>query len=324
MAPTAFAQTLNLDAGPQAGRATRYDATTTVACAIPSSLWPAHVAALSEPQFQAGLACGATAHLTYTKGGTVKEMDVMIVDLCPTAQNAQWCSGDTTHFDLMDPAFSTFDLVSVGVLHTMQFQWTPTPVTGPVKLRWKDGINAWWVAVQVLNHRYPIKSVEIKDPVSGNWLMGDRTLTGNPNWFKFAFTGNGLTPSVSNPAQIRITDQYNHQILESATQLTASQQWDGVNQFPLRPQDGATPTHLGKSKVEGLSLLDGMVYVSASQAPVRIEVFDHQGHTLLNHTMAQAGSWVIPRLEPGVHVLRISKDDNGNSGRPLMAATLAR
>jgi hypothetical protein len=87
---------IDYKAGFVKGRITFYSQSNIVACDIPQSQWPQYTTALSEKHFQNCLACGATALI---KNGS-KQIQVMIVDLCPVKGNEQWCSGDLPHFDL--------------------------------------------------------------------------------------------------------------------------------------------------------------------------------------------------------------------------------
>jgi len=162
-----------------------------------------------------------------------KEIQAMVVDLCPVQGNEQWCSGDMTHFDLGgSTAFAQLEPPVTGVKE-ITFQWLPTPVGNtPVKLRLKDGVNAYWVAIEVINHRYPVAKLEIKDPQSGAWIAGNRTRPGMYNYWQFDFTGNGLKA----PFQIRITDQYGQVIEETGPIVQEKYMWTGINQFPLLPR----------------------------------------------------------------------------------------
>jgi expansin (peptidoglycan-binding protein) len=284
---------IDLDAGIGNGRITYYEQSAAVACDIPQSEWPMHTAALDEPHFQGGLACGATARLQ-NEG---KEIQVMVVDLCPTAENQQWCSGDMTHFDLGGTeTFSLLEPVITGVKE-LQYEWLPTPVgDSPVKIRFKDGVNPWWVAIQVINHRYPVANLELQDPVSGEWLQGDRTLQGMWNYWKFDFSGN-----------IRITDQYGQVIEETGSVLQEQYMWEGANQFPLLARHGGT--NAGKrprrDTPEGIRISQGNVYFGNS-VPLLVEVADLRGITAVLHRPQGGQSFTLPRhLSPGVYLVKV-------------------
>jgi expansin len=298
-----FAQ-LDYNAGVKQGRITYYDQVTVGACDIPVSARPQYTAALDQPDFQNGLACGATARLI----NNGKEIQVMIVDLCPTQGNEQWCSGDMPHFDLAGSStFGLLESVSSGV-KVLQFEWIPTPVgTTPVKLRYKDGTNAWWVAIEVLNHRYPISKVEVKNPQTGTWMTSNRTQAGW-NYWVFQFTGSGL----QTPYQIRITDQYGHVIEETATTIQASYMWTGANQFPLRPEDAAVQYDIPpkySAGATGLSIVKNRLFANAAiNAPVF--VFDLHGRTVAKAIANGKNSIMLPRLPQGVYSVSVQMENS--------------
>jgi hypothetical protein len=178
----------------------------------------------------------------------------MIVDLCPMQGNEQWCSGDLTHFDLGNTStFSQLEDVTKGVTE-LEFKWVPTPVGDtPIKLRLKDGVNAYWVALQVLNHRYPIAKLEVKDPKTGEWVTGKKP-NSMWNYWQFSYTGSGLTV----PYQIRITDQYGQVIEETGNSLEEKLLWNGTHQFPVWGGTGAGEPSGGSRNVRSTGLRRGM------------------------------------------------------------------
>ena len=293
---------IDYDAGVEHGRITFYAQSNIVACDIPQSEWPQYTTALSEKHFQGGLACGATVRLI--NGG--KEIQAMVVDLCPVKGNEQWCSGDLTHFDLGgSDAFAQLEPPETGVKE-LSFQWLPTPVgDAPVKLRLKDGINAYWVAIEVINHRYPIAKLEIKDPQSEEWIAGDRTKPGMYNYWQFDFTGNGL----QTPFQIRITDQYGQVIEETGTVIEEKHMWTGKNQFPLLPRHVA----IKKSPLSHWSIERGMVRIAQNRlytagfCAARVRVYDPAGRMMSDMIMpANTASVALPGAPPGVYIVKVN------------------
>ncbi len=302
-APLAAAQ---IDYAPDfvKGRITFYDQSPEVACDIPQSEWPKYTAALSEKQFLNGLACGATARI---KNGT-KEIEVMVVDLCPKVGNEQWCSGDMPHFDLGGAtAFGQLENVNVGVKE-LQIRFVSTPVgDAPVKLRLKDGINQWWFAIQVLNHRYPVAKVELKDAKSDSWTTGQR----KPdlwNYWVFTFAGSGLTA----PYQIRITDQYGQVIEETGNSIQEKFMWSGTHQFPVHGSGAVLSPSLGTGASQAADpVVSGIVghtlhYISA--APFAADLVDITGKRIgLSACTAGAGSIALPRLPGAVYYIRFTQ-----------------
>jgi hypothetical protein len=297
IASISFAE-INYDAGVQSGRITYYDQSPTVACDIPTSEWPQYTSALYESGFSGGLACGATARLM----NNGKEIQVMIVDLCPVKGNEQWCSGDKPHFDLGGAnTFTQLEPPVTGV-KDITFEWIPTPVGNtPVKLRYKDGINAWWVAIQVLNHRYPVAKLEIQDPATSQWRTGNNTLEGMWNYWQFDFTGNGLKP----PFKIRITDQYGQVIEESATLVQEKYQWNGEHQFPLLPRHGnqTAVTAPSVSKRNQSDIMRGNSIFIPSAA--KIQVLDPLGRSIKSFESSAACVMAVRDNRPGMVLIAI-------------------
>ncbi|MFC1584644.1 expansin EXLX1 family cellulose-binding protein [Fibrobacterota bacterium] len=291
---------IDYDAGEGPGRITYYEQSPTVACDIPQSEWPAHTAALDEAHFQGGLACGASALLA-NEGN---EIQVMVVDLCPVQGNEQWCSGDMTHFDLGGTStFSLLEPVVTGVKE-LEFQWVPTPVGDtPVKLRFKDGINQWWVAIQVINHRYPVANLEIQDPQSGAWLAGNRTNPGMWNYWQFDFS-NGLQP----PFQIRITDQYGQTIEETGTVVQENYLCEGQNQFPLLARHGGdVPVSPPPVKPTSRVYINGNRLYGKIVAPVKIEIRNPSGKLIASPAPSMGQGYIeLPRLPAGIYHVRVS------------------
>ncbi|MBN1130974.1 MAG: hypothetical protein JXA71_18440 [Chitinispirillaceae bacterium] len=293
---------IDYDAGVENGRITYYSQSPTVACDIPQSEWPQYTTALSEKHFQGGLACGATVRLM-NQG---KEIQAMVVDLCPVVGNEEWCSGDMTHFDLGGSnAFAQLEPVVTGVKQ-ITFQWLPTPVgDSPIKLRLKDGINAWWIAIQVINHRYPVAKLEIKDPQTGAWITGNRTRPGMWNYWQFDFTGNGLTA----PFQIRITDQYGQVIEETGTVVQEKHMWTGTKQFPLLPRHSAIKNAASSLSPTGPSIArisHNRLYFPVTSA-ARVCVFDPVGRSIAAMTLpAHAASLALPDLPAGVYIVTVT------------------
>jgi expansin len=291
---------IDYKAGFVKGRITFYSQSPIVACDIPQSEWPQYTAALSEKQFKNGLACGTTAII---KNGT-KQIQVMVVDLCPVKGNEQWCSGDLPHFDLGgQTAFSQMENPSVGVKE-VQIDFIPTPVgDSPVKLRNKDNINAYWYAVQVLNHRYPIAKVEMLDQKTEAWITGQQKTDMCSYWI-FTFTGSGMTT----PFRLRITDQFGQKIEETGTSIESSYMWSGTHQFPI---DSAFTGILRQDRAEGggdyLSpfVATNRLFCGAS-LPAELTIVDCTGREAAVVTITSNTSRIrVPPLPRAVYYVRV-------------------
>jgi len=292
---------INYTTGVEKGRITFYAQSNFVACDIPQSEWPQYTTALSEKHFQGGLACGATVRLM----NNGKEIQAMVVDLCPVKGNEQWCSGDMTHFDLgNETTFAQLEPPAIGVKQ-VDFQWIPTPVgESPVKLRFKDGINAYWVAIEVINHRYPIAKLEIKDPQSGAWIAGNRTKPGMYNYWQFDFTGNGLQV----PFQIRITDQFGQVIEETGTVVQEKYMWTGKSQFPLVSANavfkGSSPSRVFNQRA--FSIARNRLFTAAIPS-ARVDIYDPAGKVVMALCLpAGAASIALPHVPAGVYLVKLT------------------
>ncbi|HOU94635.1 MAG TPA: expansin EXLX1 family cellulose-binding protein [Polyangiaceae bacterium] len=129
------------------GEATYYAATGEGACMFDASPSDLNVAALNSPDWAGSAWCGACADVTGPSGS----VRIRIVDLCP-----ECASGD---LDLSPEAFQQLAAIELGRV-PITWRLVTCDVAGPVSYRYKDGANQWWTAVQVLNHRVPVQSME--------------------------------------------------------------------------------------------------------------------------------------------------------------------
>ncbi len=131
----------------RSGDGTYYDATGAGACSFDPSPDALNVAALNAPDWESSAYCGACADVTGPSG----QVRVRIVDLCP-----ECASGD------LDMSPQAFDQVAERELGRVPIEWqfVACDVSGNVAYRYKDGANPFWTAVQVHNHRLPIRSME--------------------------------------------------------------------------------------------------------------------------------------------------------------------
>jgi expansin (peptidoglycan-binding protein) len=133
--------------GPFSGDGTYYGATGDGACMLGPSPNDMDVAALNNPQWAGSAWCGACAEVCGPNGN----VRVRIVDLCPE------CSlGD---LDFSEQAFGKIAEMAAGRV-PITWNFVPCDVSGNVSYKYKDGVNPWWTAVQVRNHRRPIDTLE--------------------------------------------------------------------------------------------------------------------------------------------------------------------
>ena len=94
-------------------------------------------------------------------------------------------------------------------------------VSGPIAYHFKDGANAYWTAIQIRNHRWPIAKVEAM--VGSAYQPIDRL---DYNYF---VDTSGLG---AGPYQLRVTDTRGHVVEDSGVALGADVTRTGTRQFP--------------------------------------------------------------------------------------------
>jgi expansin (peptidoglycan-binding protein) len=154
------------------GDGTFYAATGDGACMFGPSPDDLDVAAMNAPQWGNSDVCGACAAVTGPKG----TVHVRIVDLCPECQ-----AGD---LDLSAQAFAQIAEPVQGRVG-ISWQLEACGVTGNLDYHLKDGSSQWWTAIQVRNHRLPVRSLAWLD--KGTWVDLERQ---SYNYF-VAATGTG-------------------------------------------------------------------------------------------------------------------------------------
>ncbi|MDT3440956.1 MULTISPECIES: expansin EXLX1 family cellulose-binding protein [unclassified Pseudofrankia] len=188
------------------GPATHYDADGGGNCMFDRLNDPAMpVVAMNELDYENARACGAYIEVKGPGGSTV----VKVTDRCPE------CGAG--HVDLSPQAF---ERIAGGVPGQVNVTWrlvSPASL-GPVQYQIKDGSSAYWLAIQVRDHRNPVVSLEVR--VNGSWVALGREM-----WNYFV-APQGLGPG---PFTVRITDLYGEQLVHtvnlapSAVQTTNSQ-----------------------------------------------------------------------------------------------------
>lgn len=134
---------------PLSGKATYYAATGGGSCSFPVSPQDLDVAAISSASYAKAGYCGACAEVKGPKG----TVTVRIVDKCPG------CSAGS--LDLSESAFAKIADVRQGVV-PIEWKVVRCSSTAPVQYHQKDGASKFWTAIQVRNHRVPIRKVEFQ------------------------------------------------------------------------------------------------------------------------------------------------------------------
>ncbi|MEX5634411.1 expansin EXLX1 family cellulose-binding protein [Parafrankia sp. FMc2] len=174
------------------GPATHYGATGGGNCMFDPLSDPAMpVVAMNETDYETARACGAYIEVTGPGGSTV----VRVTDRCPECPPG--------HVDLSEPAFAR---IAGGVPGRVDVTWrlvSPASI-GAVQYRVKEGSSAYWLALQVRQHRNPIASLEVQ--VNGVWKPLQREM-----WNYFV-APQGLG---AGPFTVRITDIHGERLVHT-------------------------------------------------------------------------------------------------------------
>lgn len=109
------------------------------------------VTAVSSALFAGSARCGECL-LVEGAGGTVVVRVISDWDLCPTCAD--------TDLDLSPSAFLAVTGQSNG-REPVTWQRVACPVSGPVKFRFSNSSNEWYLELQALDHRYGIQSMAL-------------------------------------------------------------------------------------------------------------------------------------------------------------------
>ncbi len=195
----------------ETGDGTYYAADGTGNCSFDASPNDLLVAAMNHPDYGTADWCGACVAVTGPKGSVT----VRIVDQCPGCQ----------HGDL-DLSPQAFDMIADHAAGRVSITWheVACDVSGPISYHFKNGANAYWTAIQIRNHRYPIAKLE---------AMKNGAYTEVPRLaYNYFVDASGLG---AGPYQLRVTDQRGHVIEDSGVALGDDVTRTGASQFASCP-----------------------------------------------------------------------------------------
>ncbi len=193
------------------GDGTYYSADGTGACSFDASPNDLLVAAMNAPDYMNAAWCGACLEVT----GPMGVVTVRVVDECPGCAH-----GD---LDLSPQAFQMIAPLSAGRVSIMWHE-VACNVSGPIAYHFKDGANAYWTAIQIRNHRYPIAKVEA--------MVGSAYQDVPRLDYNYFVDASGLGPG---PYQLRVTDTRGHVLTDSSVPLGNNTTTQGAAQFPMCP-----------------------------------------------------------------------------------------
>ena len=196
----------------ETGDGTYYAATGGGNCSFDATPNDLMVAAMNHTDYATAAWCGGCVEVTGPKGTQV----VRIVDQCPECK-----VGD---LDLSMQAFAKIADVSAG---RVQITWheVACDVSGPIAYHHKDGTSQFYTAIQVRNHRYPIKKLEVGG-AGGAWTEIPRV---DYNYFIPA------QPLGAGPYMLRVTDTRGQVVEDDAVPFAADTTEQGAAQFPTCP-----------------------------------------------------------------------------------------
>jgi expansin (peptidoglycan-binding protein) len=148
-----------------------------------------YFAAMNTADYRASAACGSCVEVSGSDG---RKVTVTIVDECPIGTNPKCTAG---HLDLSREAFRQIANESEGHVGTghggccRQISWKyvpcPVPADKNVTFRLKEPTNEYYTTVIVQDHRFPIKSLQIKGmeatrQADNFWIVGNGNLSPGP------------------------------------------------------------------------------------------------------------------------------------------------
>ncbi len=192
------------------GEATYYDADGSGNCSFDPSPGDLMVAAMNEADYDGSAVCGQCVAVDGPNGSVT----VRIVDRCPGC-----AEGD---LDLSREAFGRIAALSAG---RVPVAWRPVPcdVTGPIRYRFKDGSNPFWVGIQILNHRHAVRSLEAK-LADGTWKSIERLS------YNYFVDPSGLGDG---PYTLRVTDIHGLVVEDTNVPLGDATEVAGAAQLPV-------------------------------------------------------------------------------------------
>jgi expansin len=188
------------------GVATYYAATGAGNCSYEAS-GDLMVGAMNQADYQNSQACGAYLNVT-GPNGTVR---IRVVDRCPECPPGA--------IDLSRPAFAKIAPVAAGKVAISWRLQSPSGL-GPVSYRYKSGSSRYWCAIQVRDHRNPVRSLQVK--VGSSW----KTLARQEYNYFVSESGSGCGGT------IRITDIYGHRLTSTGIRVAPGTTQRGQAQFP--------------------------------------------------------------------------------------------
>jgi expansin len=203
--------TCESEPAPVSGEGTYYNANGTGNCSFDASPQDLMVAAINAADYQSSALCGACLAVTGPSGSVT----VRVVDQCPGCKH-----GD---LDLSPQAFQKLSPLAAGRI-PITWNQVACDVTGPIAYHFKDGANAYWTAIQIRNHRYPIAKLEA--------MQGSAYVEVPRLDYNYFVQASGLGPG---PYMLRVTDTRGHTVEDANIPLGDSVTRTGSQQLESCP-----------------------------------------------------------------------------------------
>jgi len=194
------------------GEASFYDATGEGNCSFDASPEDLLVGAMNDRDYGTADWCGGCVEVDGPDGSVT----VRIVDRCPGC-----APGD---IDLSREAFGQIAPLSAGRV-PITWREVPCNVSGSLGYHFQDGANAFYTAIQIRNHRYPIAALAARN-ADGSWRDLPRV---DYNYF-VADPGLG-----DGPYALQVTDQRGHVIVDEGIALGDAVERTGAAQLEVCP-----------------------------------------------------------------------------------------
>jgi expansin (peptidoglycan-binding protein) len=191
------------------GEGTYYAADGSGNCSFDPSPGDLMVAAMNQADYAGSAACGACI----TADGPRGSVTVRIVDRCP-----ECARGDV---DFSEQAFAKIASVSAGRV-AISWRYVPCDVSGPIRYHFKDGSSAFWVGIQVRNHRHAIASVEGRTGTAWRALRRET--------YNYFIADGGLG---AGPLALRVTDVHGQVVEDDRVALGDDTEAAGGQQLPV-------------------------------------------------------------------------------------------
>jgi len=194
-----------------------FDAATPVmdSCSPPHKVY--FVAAMNTTDYDSSNISGACIEATGPKG-TIK---IIITDRLP--------EGNPGDIDFSESCYHLIANPSDGRV-PIYWKVVPADVEGPIKYHFKEGSNPYWTAVQIRNHRYPIKKVEY---LTKNGIFKEV----NRTYYNYFVEESGMG---AGPFTFRVTDTKGHVLIDEGIKHLEKGDVNGKAQFPLNNNSDET------------------------------------------------------------------------------------